>query len=74
MLIISKNLQYKLQKLREIRSAIKLTTRNQCDVDISRAEYERAIPYYKTFKALQKLPFGYDINQQQKIIEMKYRT
>ena len=64
---ISKNLQYKLQKLREIRSAIKLTTRNQCDVDISRAEYERAIPYYKAFKALQKLPFGYDINQQQKI-------
>ena len=44
-----------------------MTTRNQCDVDISRAEYERAIPYYKAFKALQKLPFGYDINQQQKI-------
>lgn len=64
---ISKNLQYKLQKLREIRSAIKLTTRNQADIDISRAEYERAIPYYKVFKTLQKLPFGYDVAKQQKI-------
>lgn len=63
----SKNLQYKLQKLREMRSAIKMATRNQCDVEISRTEYESAIPYYKVFKALQKLPFGYDVAKQQKI-------
>ncbi len=63
----SRNLRYKLQKLREMRSAIKHTTRNQCDIEISRTEYERAIPYFKVFKALQKLPFGYDINRQQKI-------
>ena len=49
-----------------MRSAIKITTRSNSDVEISRAEYERAIPYYKAFKALQKLPFGYDINRQQK--------
>lgn len=64
---IIRNLRYKLQKLREMRSAIKHTTRNQCDIEISRTEYERAIPYFKVFKALQKLPFGYDINRQQKI-------
>lgn len=63
----AKSLQYKLQKLREMKSAIEITTRNQCDVEISRAEYERAIPYYKAFKALQKLPYGYDINRGQKI-------
>ena len=62
-----KNLRYKLQKLREMRSAIKLSTRNQSDVEISRTEYERAIPYYKAFRALQKLPFGYDISKQQKL-------
>ncbi|MBQ2810843.1 MAG: hypothetical protein IJF12_01605 [Alphaproteobacteria bacterium] len=63
----ARNLRYKLQKLREMRSAVKLSTRNQSDVEISRTEYERAIPYYKAFKALQKLPFGYDIAKQQKI-------
>ncbi len=62
----ARHLRYKLQKMREMRSAIKITTRSNSDVEISRAEYERAIPYYKAFKALQKLPFGYDINRQQK--------
>lgn len=62
----ARRLRYKLQKLREMRSAIEISTRNQADVEISRAEYERAIPYYKTFKALQKLPFGYDVNRSQK--------
>ncbi len=62
----ARRLRYKLQKLREMRSAIETSTRNQADVEISRAEYERAIPYYKTFKALQKLPFGYDVNRSQK--------
>lgn len=61
------NLRYKLQKLREMRSAIQLSTRNKSDVEINRTEYERAIPYYKAFKTLQKLPFGYDINKKQKI-------
>ena len=62
-----KVMRYKLQKLREMRSAIKQTTRNQSDVEINRSEYERAIPYYKAFKSLLKLPFGYDISKQQKI-------
>ncbi len=62
----TRRIRYKLQKLREMRSAIEFATRNQSDVEISRAEYERAIPYYKMFKALQKLPFGYDINRAQK--------
>ena len=62
----AKRLRYKLQKLREMRSSIEITTRNQADVEISRAEYERAVPYFKAFKALQKLPFGYDINHSQK--------
>ena len=63
----AKTLRYKLQKLREMKSAIEITTRSQADVEISRAEYERAIPYYKLFKTLQKLPFGYDVNREQKI-------
>lgn len=61
-----KKLQYKLTKLREMRSAIKNRTRNQVDVEISRSEYEMAVPYYKYFKALQKLPFGYDLRREQK--------
>lgn len=62
----ARRIRYKLQKLREMRSAVEFATRNQSDVEISRAEYERAIPYYKMFKALQKLPFGYDVNRAQK--------
>ena len=61
-----KKLQYKLTKLREMRSAIKNRTRNQVDVEISRSEYETAVPYYKYFKALRKLPFGYDLKREQK--------
>lgn len=61
-----KKLHYKLTKLREMRSAIKNKTRNQVDVEITRSEYEMAVPYYKYFKALRKLPFGYDLKREQK--------
>lgn len=60
-------IRYKLTKLREMRSAIETRTRNQADVEISRAEYEMAVPYYKLYKGLARLPFGYDVARQQKI-------
>jgi len=60
-------LRYKLQKLREMRSAIESRTRNRADVEITRAEYNMTIPYYKMFKGLAKLPFGYDMTRQQKL-------
>ena len=63
----AKMIRYKLIKLREMRSAIENRTRNKADVEISRAEYEAAIPYYKLYRGLAKLPFGYDIARQQKI-------
>ena len=63
----AKQIRYKLTKLREMRSAIENRTRNQADVEISRTEYEAAIPYYKLYRGLAKLPFGYDIARQQKI-------
>lgn len=63
----AKMIRYKLTKLREMRSAIENRTRNKADVEISRAEYEAAIPYYKLYRGLAKLPFGYDIARQQKI-------
>lgn len=63
-----KKMRYKLMKLREMRSAIENRTRNQADVEISRAEYDMVIPHYKVFKSFQKLPFGYDITHQQKIM------
>ncbi len=62
-----KALHYKLTKLREMRSAIEHRTRNQADVEVSRSEYEKALPYYKLYRGLAKLPFGYDISRQQKI-------
>ena len=63
----AKQIRYKLAKLREMRSAIENRTRNQADKEISRAEYEAAVPYYKLYRGLAKLPFGYDITRQQKI-------
>ncbi len=62
----AKLIRFKLQKLREMRSAIENRTRNKADVEISRAEYDMAIPYYKLYKGLAKLPFGYDVSNQQK--------
>ncbi|MBQ7660067.1 MAG: hypothetical protein IJS26_04970 [Alphaproteobacteria bacterium] len=57
----AKFIRYKLQKLREMRTSIKFLTKEGSDVMSTRSEYDVAIPYYKYFKNLQKLPFGYDV-------------
>jgi len=57
----AKFIRYKLQKLREMRTSIKFLTKEGADVTSTRSEYDAAIPYYKYFKNLQKLPFGYDL-------------
>lgn len=58
--------RYKLQKLREMRSAIKTLTSEGKDQDTKRSEYDFAIPYYQYFKKLKNLPFGYDMSAEQK--------
>lgn len=40
-------LHLKLQKLREIRSSILVTTGNEADKKVERAEYEKALQYYR---------------------------
>jgi len=60
-------IRYKLQKLREMRTSIKFLTSDKQDVQTLRSEYDTAIPYYKYFKSLQKLPFGYDMPYEQKV-------
>ena len=40
-------LRLKLQKLREIRSSILTTTKNEADKKVEREEYERALHYYR---------------------------
>ncbi len=52
--------RYKVQKIREIRSAILFLTRQDASVITTRAEFDAAKPYYQYFKNLQNLPFGYD--------------
>ena len=59
--------RYKLQKLREMRTSIKFLTRTGQDVQTTRSEYDAAIPYYKYFKNLQRLEFGYDMPYEQKV-------
>ena len=59
-------IRYKLQKLREMRTAITFLTRPGQDMQTTRSEYDAAIPYYKYFKNLQRLPFGYDLPNNQK--------
>ncbi|MBR2299067.1 MAG: hypothetical protein IJ870_00645 [Alphaproteobacteria bacterium] len=58
---------YKLKKLREMNAAIQFLTRQGQNIETTRSEYDAAIPYYKYFKNLQKLPFGYDMPYEQKI-------
>jgi len=62
-----KFIRYKLQKLREMRTSIKFLTRTGQDVETTRSEYDAAIPYYKYFKNLQRLPYGYDMPYEQKV-------
>lgn len=62
-----KFVRYKLQKLREMRTSIKFLTRTGQDVETTRSEYDAAIPYYKYFKSLQRLPYGYDMPYEQKV-------
>jgi len=58
--------RYKIQKLREMCTSIQFLTRTGQDVETTRSEYDAAIPYYKYFKNLQRLPFGYDMPAEQK--------
>ena len=60
-------IRYKLQKLREMRTSIKFLTRQGEDMQTTRSEYDAAIPYYKYFKNLQRLEFGYDMSYDQKV-------
>jgi hypothetical protein len=55
----AENIRYKLKKLREMRSAIEATTKNQADKPVTEEEYHRALPYYKMYKGLAAMPFGY---------------
>lgn len=59
-------IRYKLNKLREMRSAIQNTTGNEADTPVSEDEYKRALPYYKTIKTMEQMPFGYELSPQQK--------
>lgn len=62
----AEQIRYKLKKLREMRSAIENSTKNEADVKVTEEEYHNAVPYYKLYKGLAKLPFGYDIPPEQK--------
>ncbi len=46
-LVKGKELRLKLQKLREIRSSILVTTGNEADKKVSREDYEKALHYYR---------------------------
>ncbi len=56
----------KLIKLREMRTAVELVTLDEPEREVSKENYEKALPYYKYFKGLAKLPFPFDLNQEQK--------
>lgn len=62
----AKFIRYKLQKLREMRASIEFLTKSESNVESLRSEYDAAVPYYKYFKNLAKLPFGYDMPYEQK--------
>lgn len=62
----AEQIRYKLKKLREMRSAIENSTKDKADVKVTEEEYHNAVPYYKLYKGLAKLPFGYDIPPEQK--------
>ena len=59
-------IRYKLQKLREMRSAIKSSTSDKQDIVTTSSEYDYVKPYYQYFKKLNNLPFGYDISDEKK--------
>ncbi len=48
-------LRLKLQKLREIRSSILITTGNEADKKVERDEYERALQYYRLLAFMREM-------------------
>lgn len=48
-------LRLKLQKLREIRSSILITTGNEADKKVERDEYERALHYYRLLAVMREM-------------------
>ena len=61
-----KFIRYKLQKLREMRSAISFLTKKGTDVETTRSEFDSAKPYYAYFKGLKEVEFGYDMSDEKK--------
>jgi len=61
-----KFIRYKLQKLREMRSAISFLTDHKADEHTLLQECDAARPYYSYFKRLKDVPYGYDISAEKK--------
>ena len=62
----AKFIRYKLQKLREMRTAISFLTKEGTDVETTRSEFDATKPYYAYFKHLKEVPFGYDAPAEKK--------
>src|SRR5574344_1237756 len=56
---------FKIRRLREINDLIINFTRNAVDIEIDRAEFERAKPIYKMLKSLQGLGYGYRLSHKE---------
>lgn len=56
-------LTYKLTKLRQMRSMIKQTTKNQPDRKVERNEYEKALEYYRAIRQLKEHDLYWNLPQ-----------
>ncbi len=62
----AESVRYKLQKLREMRTAIMFLTKEGIELETTRSEFDSAKPYYIYFKNLRGVPFGYDAPKEKK--------
>ena len=57
-------LSYKLTKLRQMRSMIKQTTKDEADRKVEKSEYEKALEYYQAIRLLKKHDLYWNLPEQ----------
>ena len=64
---LKNELIFRIRRLREMNDLIRKYSRDGKGIEVSRAEYERALPIYKMLKSLKGLGYGYNLSRKERI-------
>ena len=64
---LKNELIFRIRHLREMNDLIRKYSRDGKGIEVSRADYERALPIYKMLKSLKGLGYGYNLSRKERV-------